>query len=82
MRARHGDVNFVWSGLHGIYIGGSTRVREERATTDRFTVADGDAGMKAAVTTGNRGYEMLEYRDVPIPRVGAPEARPPPPGRH
>lgn len=35
--------------------------------TDRFAIAEGDVTMKAVVTTGNGGYEKLEYRDVPIP---------------
>ncbi|MDH3450769.1 MAG: alcohol dehydrogenase, partial [Gammaproteobacteria bacterium] len=29
--------------------------------------------MKAVVTTGNGGYDRLDYRDVPIPRPGAGE---------
>lgn len=29
--------------------------------------------MKAVVTTGNGGYDRLEYRDVPVPRPGAGE---------
>ena len=29
--------------------------------------------MKAVVTTGNGGYEKLEYRDVPIPKLGSNE---------
>ncbi|MEL7185499.1 MAG: alcohol dehydrogenase family protein [Pseudomonadota bacterium] len=29
--------------------------------------------MKAVVTTGNGGYEMLNYRDVPVPRPGPGE---------
>jgi threonine dehydrogenase-like Zn-dependent dehydrogenase len=33
---------------------------------DRFAVIDDRATMKAIVTTGNGGYEKLEYRDVPI----------------
>lgn len=31
------------------------------------------AMMKAVVTTGNGGYEKLEYRDVPVPRIGPGE---------
>jgi len=27
----------------------------------------GGATMKAVVTTGNGGYETLDYRDVPVP---------------
>ena len=29
--------------------------------------------MKAVVTTGNGGFDRLEYRDVPIPRPGEGE---------
>ena len=29
--------------------------------------------MKAVVTTGNGGYEKLDYRDVPIPKLGSNE---------
>jgi NADPH:quinone reductase-like Zn-dependent oxidoreductase len=29
--------------------------------------------MKAVVTNGNGGYEQLEYRDVPIPKLAARE---------
>ena len=28
----------------------------------------GSKTMKAVVTTGNGGYDKLEYRDVPVPR--------------
>ena len=34
---------------------------------DRFDVSNCTATMKAVVTTGNGGYEKLEYRDVPLP---------------
>ena len=37
---------------------------------DRFDLTDCDVTMKAVVTTGNGGYEKLDYRDVPIPTVG------------
>jgi len=37
--------------------------------TDRFVIAEGDVTMKAVVTTGNGGYEKLEYRDVLIPEL-------------
>ncbi len=30
--------------------------------------------MKAVVTTGNGGYDKLEYRDVPVPRIARGEA--------
>ena len=29
--------------------------------------------MKAIVTTGNGGYDKLEYRDVPLPEVASGE---------
>ena len=34
---------------------------------DRFEIKAGDRTMKAVVTTGNGGYDKLDYRDVPIP---------------
>lgn len=34
---------------------------------DRFDIHNCHVTMKAVVTTGNGGYEKLEYRDVPIP---------------
>jgi NADPH:quinone reductase-like Zn-dependent oxidoreductase len=42
-------------------------------TVDRFAIADGQATMKAVVTTGNGGYDKLVYRDVPIPAPGPGE---------
>ncbi|MDB4224896.1 hypothetical protein N9850_14110, partial [Granulosicoccus sp.] len=36
----------------------------------RFEVSDGIRTMMAVVTTGNGGYEMLDYRVVPIPTPG------------
>ena len=38
-------------------------------TPDRFNLSSSAAVMKAVVTNGNGGYEMLEYRDVPIPQL-------------
>lgn len=35
--------------------------------TDRFDVKNHRVTMKAVVTTGNGGYEKLDYRDVPMP---------------
>lgn len=35
--------------------------------------ADLPATMKAVVTTGNGGYDKLDYRDVPVPRPGPGE---------
>jgi NADPH:quinone reductase-like Zn-dependent oxidoreductase len=37
------------------------------SSKDRFDVEGCPATMKAVVTTGNGGYDMLDYRDVPIP---------------
>jgi NADPH:quinone reductase-like Zn-dependent oxidoreductase len=36
---------------------------------DRFDLKGCNAIMKAVVTTGNGGYEKLEYRDVPVPTL-------------
>ena len=40
---------------------------------NRLDVSDCTVTMKAVVTTGNGGYEKLEYRDVPVPQLGANE---------
>ena len=40
---------------------------------DRFDITGCKTIMKAVVTMGNGGYEQLEYRDVPIPRLDAGE---------
>lgn len=40
-------------------------------TRTRFNLTDGQPSMKAVVTTGNGGYDKLQYCDVPIP-VPAP----------
>ena len=40
---------------------------------DRFDISKCDTTMKAVVTTGNGGYEVLDYRDVPVPVPGARE---------
>lgn len=40
---------------------------------DRFDIRDCKVTMKAVVTTGNGGYEKLDYRDVPIPKLGPDE---------
>jgi NADPH:quinone reductase-like Zn-dependent oxidoreductase len=40
---------------------------------DRFEILDDRETMKAIVTTGNGGYEKLDYRDVPIPELAANE---------
>lgn len=40
---------------------------------DRFDTTGCTSTMKAVVTTGNGGYDKLEYRDVPIPSIGTGE---------
>jgi hypothetical protein len=40
---------------------------------DRFDLKGCNRTMKAVVTTGNGGYEKLEYRDVPIPEPASGE---------
>jgi len=40
---------------------------------DRFDLKGAGATMKAVVTTGNGGYDKLEYRDVPVPTLGRGE---------
>ena len=40
---------------------------------NRFDLKDGQATMKAVVTTGHGGYEQLVYRDVPVPVPGPGE---------
>ena len=40
---------------------------------DRFDLNGCKTSMKAVVTTGNGGYEKLEYRDVPIPALASGE---------
>lgn len=40
---------------------------------ERFNVRSNQPTMKAVVTTGNGGYEKLDYRDVPIPVPGPGE---------
>ena len=39
----------------------------------RFELKPGQATMKAVVTTGNGDYDMLDYRNVPIPVIGPGE---------
>ena len=41
---------------------------------DRFDLRGCKTTMKAVVTTGNGGYEKLEYRDVPVPELASGEA--------
>jgi NADPH:quinone reductase-like Zn-dependent oxidoreductase len=40
---------------------------------DRFDLQGCERRMKAVVTTGNGGYDKLEYRDVPVPKPGPGE---------
>jgi NADPH:quinone reductase-like Zn-dependent oxidoreductase len=40
---------------------------------DRFDLMGCKTTMKAVVTTGNGGYEKLEYRDVPVPALAPGE---------
>jgi len=40
---------------------------------NRFDIRNSRAIMKAVVTTGNGGYEKLDYRDVPIPELASNE---------
>ncbi len=40
---------------------------------DRFDTSGCESTMKAVVTTGNGGYDKLEYRDVPVPALGPGE---------
>ena len=37
--------------------------------TDRFDLRPSQKTMKAVVTTGNGGYDKLDYRDVPVPEL-------------
>ena len=41
---------------------------------NRFDLDGCEQTMKAVVTTGNGGYDKLEYRDVPMPVIGPGEA--------
>jgi NADPH:quinone reductase-like Zn-dependent oxidoreductase len=43
------------------------------SSPDRYNLNISRPTMKAVVTTGNGGYEKLDYRDVPLPKVGAGE---------
>ena len=43
------------------------------AKKDRFDIKGCKKIMKAVVTTGNGGYETLEYRDVPVPELASGE---------
>lgn len=41
--------------------------------SDRFDIQPGQPTMKAVITTGNGGYDKLDYRDVPVPSPGPDE---------
>ena len=41
--------------------------------TDRFDITGCERTMIAVVTTGNGGYEKLDYREVPVPEPGPGE---------
>ena len=47
--------------------------RQTALRADRFAMTGGTATMKAVVTSGNGGLDMLEYRDVPVPVPGPGE---------
>lgn len=47
--------------------------KKEIAPKDRFDLEGAKSTMKAVVTTGNGGYEKLDYRDVPVPTPGRGE---------
>ena len=40
---------------------------------ERLVLSPGQKSMKAVVTTGNGGYDQLDYRDVPMPVLAAGE---------
>ncbi len=44
-----------------------------RCQADRFEPSPDRKNMKAVVTTGNGGYDKLEYRDVPLPQLQSGE---------
>ena len=47
--------------------------RQTEVRGERFALSGGRASMKAVVTTGNGGLDMLDYRDVPVPTPGPGE---------
>jgi NADPH:quinone reductase-like Zn-dependent oxidoreductase len=47
--------------------------RQTVLLSDRFALTGDSVTMKAVVTVGNGGLDMLEYRDVPVPRPGPGE---------
>jgi NADPH:quinone reductase-like Zn-dependent oxidoreductase len=47
-----------------------TNIKPDKAgQIDRFDTSDCEKTMKAVVTTDNGGYDRLEYKDVPVPRL-------------
>lgn len=50
-----------------------TQTHRPNSGRDRFDITNCTKTMKAVVTTGNGGYEKLEYRKVPIPDPGPDE---------
>ncbi|MCG8508074.1 MAG: alcohol dehydrogenase family protein [Rhodospirillales bacterium] len=40
---------------------------------DRFDIKGGEKTMMAVITTGNGGYDKLDYREVPVPEPGPGE---------
>ena len=44
--------------------------RQTLLRPDRFDLASGAETMKAVVTTGQGGLDVLDYRDVPLPNPG------------
>ena len=47
--------------------------RQTVLRSDRFALSGHSVTMKAVVTVGHGGLDMLEYRDVPVPRPGPGE---------
>jgi NADPH:quinone reductase-like Zn-dependent oxidoreductase len=47
--------------------------RQTVLRSDRFALTGDPVTMKAVVTVGSGGLDMLEYRDVPVPRPGPGE---------
>jgi len=47
--------------------------RQAEVRGDRFALSGTAPTMKAVVTTGNGGLDMLDYRDVPVPTPGPGE---------
>ena len=68
------DLNsFVGSKI--FQIEGDTMIKKNTTAPDkdRFDIRNCSVAMKAVVTTGNGGYEKLDYRDVPMPKLASNE---------